>query len=216
MSKHIHLNLIKDEEIVSSSPVRTQIIAPLALLIISVCVLGWWLLLLMQYNSAKNLNILHLDIQEQLQPRYKKVLALKAEEKRLTALIAQLNAYKKSKNFYGDSFTRIPGHVLPNIQFTKFELLKPEPPLIEKDNPSKGPTNINERATFVISGRTSGAKAFDAVDQLLKDLKKESFTNLIQSAHIPKGSLRQDLTKKDEGEFLRFEIECNCMQRSFQ
>ncbi|MDA3923574.1 MAG: hypothetical protein PF904_02610 [Kiritimatiellae bacterium] len=216
MSNHIHLNLIKEEEIVSSSPIRTQVIAPFVLIIIAISILSWWLLLLMQYSNAKSLNTRNLNIQEQLQASYKKVMTFKAEERNLTALLAQLKAYEKSKNFYGKSLALIPAHVLPNIQFTKLELLKPAPPLLEKVNPSKGPTNITEIATFVISGRTSGAKAFDAVNQLLNGLKKAPFTNLIQSAQIPKGSFRQDLAYKNKGEFLRFELECNCTPRRFE
>ena len=217
MSKHIHLNLIKEKEILSSSPVRTQVIAPIILAIITACTLGWWFLLFMQYTGTKKLNDHLNQIQEQLQPEYKQVLALNTKEKNVTALIAQLSAYKNSKLFYGKTFQQIPQHVLPNIQFTKLELLQPARPLLEKDKESAGPTNKTESATFVITGRTSGANAFDAVDQLLSDLKKGKFTNLIQSAHIPKGSLRQDMkTKKDESEFLRFELKCNCTPRRFE
>ena len=217
MSKHIHLNLIHEEEIVSSSPIRTQIIAPIVLIIITVSTLSWWLLLFMQYTSAKRLNSRLHEMQEQLQPEYKQALALSIKEKNVTALIAQLSAYKHSKLLYGETFRQIPLHVLPNIQFTKFELLKPAKPLLEKDKHSIGPTNKTESATFVITGRTSGANAFDAVNQLLNDLKKETFTNLIQSAHIPKGSFRQDTkTKQEVGEFLRFELNCNCIPRRFE
>ena len=217
MIKHIHLNLIKEEEIVSSSRVRTQAIAPIVLMIITISTLGWWFLLFMQYAGTKKLNDHLNQIQEQLQPEYKQALALNTEIKSVTALIAQLSAYKNSKLFYGKTFQQIPRHVLPNIQFTKFELLKPVRPLLEKDKESAGPTNKTESATFVITGRTSGVNAFDAVDHLLSDLKKGTFTNLIQSAHIPKGSLRQDMkTKKELGEFLLFELECNCTPRRFE
>ncbi len=217
MSNHIHLNLIKEEEIVSSSPVRTQIIAPAIMAIFVLSVLGWWLMLLAQYSSASELRTSHMAIQTQLEPGHTAVLALNAEAKQLSALIAQLDAYQNSRLLYGEVFTQIPRHVAANIQFTALAIPAPPAPLIPVDKVAAAPTNTTESASFVITGRTSGTDAFAAVDQLLKTLQGSQFTNLIHSAQIPKDSFRQDTTARTDGEeFLRFEIECSCIPRRFQ
>jgi len=217
MSNHIHLNLIKDEEIVSPSPIRSQIIAPIAVAIITVGVLVWWLFLSFQYSNVKNLTNQNKEFRTQLQTSYKSVLALTAEEESLGALTAQIKAYQGSKVRYAEALKNIPDHVLPNIQLTQLEIPHPPLPLLEKDKHSAGPTNKTELAKFIITGRTSGANAFDAVDHFLNDLKKAPFTNLIQSTHIPKGAMRPEKTRnRDDKEYLRFEIECNCTPRRFE
>jgi len=217
MSNHIHLNLIKEEEIVSSSPVRTQTIAPAIMAIFVLSVLGWWVMLLAQYSSASSLLARHREIQTQLQSGYTAVQALNAEGKQLGALIAQLDAYQNSRLLYGEVFSQIPPHVSPNIQFTALEIPVPPPPQIPVGKEGAAPTNTTESARFLITGRTSGATAFAAVDQLLRALQSSQFTNLIHSAQIPKDSFRQDPAARNEGEeFLRFEIECSCTPRRFE
>ena len=216
MSRYIHLNLIKEEEIVSSSPVRSQIIAPIIAGIITLGTLGWWLLLYTNYSGIKKLNAMHFDMNKQLQPGYNAVRDLNKKEKELTALINQLQAFKNSKLQYGEMLTDIPKHVQPNIQFTKLEVLSPPLPLFEKDKESRGPTNTFETAGFLITGRTTGADAFNSVDKLLNALKSDTYTNLIENALIPKGSFRQDTRAGKGNQNLRFELKCECRKRRFQ
>ncbi len=217
MSKHIHLNLINEVELVSSSPVRSRIITPAIIAILTLTTLAWWLYEGLIYIQLNNLNEKYSAIESQLQPGYQSVLELNSQEKALIALNAQLKAYQNSKLFFGEALDQIPKYVLHNIQFSKLEIPAPPPPLFEKDHAEKGPTNTTESVKIVITGRTTGANAFDAVDQLLKALTSNHFTNLICSAHIPKGSFRQDIAKaSDDKEYLLFGLECQCHPRIYK
>ncbi len=216
MSKHIHLNLIKEEELVSSCPIRAQIIAPVIAGIITISTLIWWSFLYVNFAGLKSLNIKHFNINKELEPGYQAVLALNKEEAELGALIAQLKAFQNSKLYYSDVLTGIPELVQPNIQFLKMEIPPPGPPLFETGKEFQGPTNIFESANILITGVTSGTKAFDSVDQLIQSLKSNAFTNLIKTAQVPKGSFRQDTKSDKGGQSLRFELKCECRERSFQ
>ena len=216
MSRHIHLNLIKEEELVSSSPIRSQIIAPIIAGVITLSTLVWWVLLYVNYASLKRLNTMHLNINKQLQPGYTAVHELNSKEKEITALINQLRIYQNSMLQYSTLLTDIPKHVPPNIQFTKLEVLPPPPPLFEKGNESKGPTNTFETAGLLITGYTRGAEAFNSVNKLLNALQSDAYTNLVKTALIPKGSFRQNSKSRTGSQDLRFELKCECRNRRFQ
>jgi hypothetical protein len=72
--------------------------------------------------------------------------------------------------------------------------------------------------TLRIAGRTAGEKASSSVDTLLAALRTPAFTNLIQTAEIPKGAFRQDTTARNTGnrDTLLFEITCGCLPRRFE
>lgn len=216
MSRHIHLNLIKKEELLSSSPVRSQLIAPIIAGVITLSTLTWWLLLYVNYSELKKLSTLHFNNNKQLQPGYTAVQKLNKEEKEITALIAQLRAFQNSMLRYGKLLTDIPKYVQPNIQFIKLEVLPPPPPLFEQNKESKGPTNTFETAGFLITGYTQGADAFNSVDKLLHALQSDAYTNLVETALIPKGSFRQDSKSGKGTQNLIFELKCECRKRRFE
>ncbi|MFO7937625.1 MAG: hypothetical protein R6V06_08480 [Kiritimatiellia bacterium] len=216
MSKPLHLNLIKEEELFSSCPIRNQVIAPITAGVITLITLIWWLLLYVNFASLENLNSRHSGINKELQPAYRSVLALNSREKDLTALTGQLKAFQNAKLHYGSFLKNIPGHIRTNVQFTKLEVLPPPPPLFEKDKKSGGPTNTFEKAGMHITGLTTGNNAFDSVNSLLKALQSDIYTNLIKHALIPKGSFRQDTRSARDGHVLRFEIRCECRNREFK
>jgi hypothetical protein len=217
MSRQIHLNLIHENEIASSGPMRTHVIVPIITLAASIGVIVWWLFLGMNYTYVKSINARNLEIHQQLQPEYKKILALKAQEKELRALTDQLKHYKNGKLHYGAFLCDIPAHVSTNIQFTKLEVLPPPPPLFAKNKECAGPTNSFERAALTISGLTCGANAVDAVEQLLNGLKDDTYTNLINYASIPVNSIRPKSSARRGGRnLLRFDIFCECRPRRFE
>ena len=217
MSRYVHLNLINESEVLSSSPIRTQVIAPVVVALISLSTLAWWLFLYTNCSYLKRLNSSHAEMNKELQPGYKAVLDLNDQEKSLTALTGQLKAFKNAKICYGELFSTIPEHVEPNIQFTRLEVTAPPPPLFEKEKEALGPTNTVEQTGFQITGRTTGSNAVEAVECLLNALKADSYTNLIRSAQIPVNSIRpESASRKDEKTFLRFDIKCECQARRFE
>lgn len=216
MSKHMHLNLIQDEELRTSSSVRIHTIIPIFVGLITLGVFVWWLYLYLNYTSLREIHERHTEIAEQLQPGYKQVLELSAQEKELTALNAQITAFDGSRLKYAAVLSYIPELVDPNIQFIMIEVTQPSPPLFKKEQPTSAPTNTFATTELIITGRAVSTKV-DAVDGLLKGLSKGISTNLIKSAAIPKGSLRQETKSRDSGaEFVLFEIRCPCWPRRFQ
>ncbi|MFA7173619.1 MAG: hypothetical protein WC340_09425 [Kiritimatiellia bacterium] len=216
MSKHIHLNLIKDGELRTSSSVRIHTIVPVFVGLITLGIFVWWLYLYLNYISLKQIHDQHTEIATQVKPGYKHVLELTAEEKELTALNAQIIAFDGSRLKYAAVLKHIPELVDPSIQFTMIEVTPPSPPLFKKEAPTSAPTNTFATTELIITGRAASAKV-DAVDRLLKALNTGLSTNLIKSAAIPKGSLRQETKSRDSaGEFVLFEIRCLCWPRRFQ
>ncbi len=217
MSRHIHLNLINEDEIRSSSPVRARVIAPVVVAVLSLATLSWWFYLYTNHTALKRINARHFEINRQLQPGYTRVLDLTAREKKLEALIAQLKAFRNARIRYGELFGHIPSLVAPNIQFTKLEVLPPPAPLFEKDKEAAGPTNTTERAGFLITGRTTGVNAVESVEHLLNALKSGVCTNFVQAAEIPLNAIRpENPSRREEQAFLRFDIHCECRPRRFE
>lgn len=217
MKNHIHLNFIHEDELVTSSSVRSQVVAPALAVVLTLATLTIWIFAVTQYYQLKLLREKHNAIKTQLQPAYKSALELKERETNLAAVVDQLKAYQNSKRAFGEALTRIPAHVPPNIQFTKLEIPPPPPPLIDKEHIELGPTNSFENVRLVITGRTAGANSFEAVDHLIEAFEGDDFTNLISSASIPKGSFRQDTTKRNDArEYLLFGVECQCLPREFK
>ncbi|MDD2600516.1 MAG: hypothetical protein PHO37_15040 [Kiritimatiellae bacterium] len=216
MSNYIHLNLIHDEELRTSSSVRMHTIIPIFAGLITVGLFIWWLYLYLNYISLKQIRDQHTVIAEQLQPGYKQVLKLSAQEKELTALNAQIAAFDGSRLAYAAALSHIPELVDPSIQFIMIEVTPPSPPLFKKESPASAPTNTFVTTELIITGRAVSTKV-DAVDGLLKGLSTGPCTNLIKSAAIPKGSLRQEAKARDSaGEFVLFEIKCPCWPRRFR
>jgi hypothetical protein len=137
MSTYIHLNHIKDEELVSSSPIRSHIIVPAIIVILVLSTLLWWLFESMTYTSLLKLQEQHDSIKSQLHPGYLSALDLRAQEQELEAMDAQLRVYRDSKLFFGRALAKLPEHVLPNIQFTKLEVPPPPAPLFQKNEKRK-------------------------------------------------------------------------------
>jgi|GEM_PF-3083401 len=217
MTQKLHLNLINENEILSSGPVRMHVLIPVLMIALTIGVGLWWFFLYLNYSFVKGMNTQKIEINKQLQPGYQAVQELNKQEKKLQSLINQLQSYKQSKLGYGEVFNSIPQHVMPNIQFTKLELLPPPPPLFAKDKEVDGPTNTVEQTAFLITGRTTGANAVDSVEKLLVALQGDAYTNLIRRAHIPLNAIRPENNPRSENkEFLRFEIKCECQFRRFE
>ncbi|MEI7902495.1 MAG: hypothetical protein WCK89_19775 [bacterium] len=217
MSKFLHLNLLKDEERYSSSPIRLRVLLPMIAALATLCCLVWWMLLALRaYNQ--------LELQERLQKSilekkstHATILDLRAQEQETMAVIHQLQLYEHARIRFGATLSQLAAHVPTNIQFTEIRLLPPPPIPLDPKNPSRGPTNTVEAITLLLAGRTMGENSSEAVDTLLAALRTPAFTNLIQTAEIPKGAFRQDVGRNaDARDTLLFEIKCGCVPRRFE
>jgi hypothetical protein len=218
MSESLHLNLIKEEEMRSPNPVRLRVLLPtLALGAALACLTGWALLALRAHAQTTVRDTVKLSIQE-LSSAHSQVLALRSQEKEISAIIRQLRFYERSRIRFGDALCKIPDHVPPNIQLTEMRVPPPPPALVDPKQPSLGPTNTWERVSLRLIGRTAGDSASAAVNTLLAALRTPAYSNLVETAEIPKGAFRQDTTSRNVAtrDTLLFEITCGCQPRRFE
>lgn len=216
MSKPLHLDLLKDEERVSASPIRLRVMLPVFSFLAVLGVAVWWSVLIAR---AHTLALQKFELENklaELKPAHNALLVLRAEEQDTIAALKQLDFYKNARVVFGKTFAKLAGEVPEKVQFT--ELRVPPPPLpLPQDpkNPLLGPTNSIERVTLRLAGRTSGP---EPVKTLFQTLRTPAFTNLFRSAEIPKGAFRQDTTAFNPANrgLLLFELTCECAPRRFQ
>ena len=220
MNASLHLNLLKDDERFTSSPIRPRIMIPL-LTLLSVAGLGvWWLLLTERLSGAVHEKAIREAHCAELTPARNQVLSLRAREKEARAALTQLDFYRASRIRCGDTLMRLPQHVPESIQFTELRVPLP-PPLPAPDPKLKvqplGPTNLVEAVTLRLAGRVSSSSSSETVRSLLDALHQPAYTNLIRAAEIPKGAFRQDSVRNPEArESILFEITCDCVERRFK
>ena len=217
MSAPLHLDLLKDDERLNSSPIRLRFMMPLIACTVTLCLIVWWLLLCVHSHSQTQLKQELLQTIATLAPVHASVLATRAQEEEALAVLRQLALYKNSRVLYGDALSRLAGHVPENIQFTELRIPTPPPPPSDPQHPAAAPTNTVEQVSLRIAGRTAGERSSESVDALLATLRTPAFTNLIRSAVIPKGAFRQDIARDPNNrEALLFEIQCECTPRRFE
>ncbi len=220
MNASLHLNLLKDAERFSSSPIRPRVMIPL-LAILSAAGLGvWWMLLTVRLGNAVHEKMVREASCAELKPALNQVLELRAREKEAYAALAQLGFYRASIIRFGDTLMRLPQHVPESIQFTELRV-PPPPPMPPPDPTTKvqplGPTNLVEAVTLRIAGRASSSTSSEAVRSLLDALRQPAYSNLIRKAEIPKGAFRQDSARgPGSRESILFEITCDCGERRFK
>lgn len=221
MKGDMHFNLIKPEEILSPNPVRLRLILPVLAVICAVMSGVWSLLESMRADTAEQK---HRSLQEEMKqvgPAHSHVVALSTNEADLVAGITQLNYCKNSRRAFGDALYLLGAHIPHEIQLT--EVYAPLPPTLP-DKPASAKsgkksvcTNTCEEVTLRLCGRAGGGKPADAIDELLALLREPCFTNLIKSARVPQGALRQeDAGGSGRSGMLLFEILCQCEPRRFE
>lgn len=215
MRKPLHLDLLKDEERLSASPIRLRVMLPVFSLLAALGIAVWWSVLVARAHTLALQKAGLENAIAELKPAHTALLALRAEEQDTAATLKQLAYYKNARVVFGETFAKLADHVPEKVQFT--ELRVPPPPPLPPQDPKKpllGPTNPVERVTLRLAGRTSGP---EPVNALFQTLRTPAFTNLIRSAEIPKGAFRQDTARNAANrETLLFELTCECAPRRFE
>jgi Tfp pilus assembly protein PilN len=214
MSAPLHFNLLKDEERKSSSPVRMQVMAPVLSLIAVIGLLLWWAMTAAKMSTLEHERDTLTEEITTAQQSHKDVIRLKTQSLDIKASLQQLGFFKTSRQQWGETLAKIATAVPPDIQLTSLSIPAPKPPPPDpKTHAVPAPTNTSEAVQLEIRGYAGGEHPAEAVNTLLKALQSGAFTNRIASATVPKGSIRQDVTRRD---VLLFEIMCECRERRFQ
>jgi hypothetical protein len=217
MSAHLHLDLLKDEERFSSSPIRLRIVVPMVASMATLSCLIWLTLLGLRTHGQV---VVKRGLQESidgLKAAHVAFIDLRMREKEAGAMYQQLLYYEHSRIRFGQTLAQLPDLVPANIQLTEMRVSPPPPPQVDSKQPELGPTNKAEVVTLRLSGRTCGDQGSACVNALLASLRKPAYSNLIQKAEIPKGAFRQDVGRMtDKRDALLFEITCTCVPRRFE
>ena len=215
MKTPLHLDLLKEEERLSSRPIRLRVMFPLFAVFLALCLSVWWVLL---WARARNQTQLEGELKlaiESITPVHASVLETRAREQECRAIVNQLSLYTNSQIRFGKTFSLLASHVPGNIQFTELRIPSPSP--ADPAHPTAAPTNAFEQVFLRIAGRTGGEHPSEEVNKLLAELRTPALTNLFRSAVIPKGAFRQDGTRNQMNhETLLFEVTCECQPRRFQ
>jgi len=221
----LHMNLLRDTEKVSSSPVRMRVMLPIfALLLCAGCAI-WWAILFMQMlllggqvSSLKN------DLNGK-KAAHAAILEEMGRARDLQAELDQLDAYAKGRRTWGGLLAKLADVMPVNVQLTSLSM--PEPPIQNLANPANpklppllGPTNTAEAVSLRIMGRTAKA---EPVTTLLATLGKEPFFEWLV---VDKGkvntsprvhSFRQEsVLGPDSKRLLAFDVEFRCPERRFE
>ena len=189
--KAIHVNLLRDAERVSSSPIRPKVILPLVSGLALVSVLGWWGFQQMQIKLVDSeITSLQSEVDRQRKD-FAEACKLKESMQAKEAELNQLKGYLKGRRAWGELLAELALTVPSETQLTLVEIPEPppqnlQPPPGSKLPPLLGPTNAEERVVFRLAGK---AVREESVLSMLKTIKTSAaFTNsLIVAAGDPKG-----------------------------
>lgn len=218
MSVSLHLDLLTDEERLSSSPVRLRVMVPMLAALVVLCIVVWWVLFGFRLHAATlHKAAVEASIRE-LKTAHGEVLSLREQEKEYAASLKQLTYYRNARILFGATFALLAEQVPATVQLTELRVPPPPPPPpADPKRPLLGPTNVLEAVSLRLAGRAAGDHPGEGVDSLLQAIRKPIFTNLILHAEIPKGAFRQDTIKgNDRQNSLLFEITCDCVPRRFE
>ena len=222
-----HLNLLRENERVSSSPIRFRVMIPVATMLACAGMLIWWMILygrvLLNQTNISSLqdDIAHKDAAN------REVIERMNEAGELETELEQLSYYRTSRHEWGKTLTSL-AEVMPlRVQLTKLEIPPPppqdlNPPKGKKGPPLWGPTGNVEAVSLVLSGRTPKETP---VISMMESLESETFTNALVIVKDPRSpnqspkvrNFRQDVSGGGKGpRMLAFEIEYRARERRFE
>lgn len=225
-SHRLHLNLLRDSERLSSSPIRLRVMLPVMAILACIGVAVWWATLAAQLIVVKAQKT---SLQEELAGKeadHRSILTHMNELRERQAQLDQLEMYTAGRNTYGELLANL-AEVMPlRVQLTKIDIpQQPSQNLLPpggKGPPAWGPTGTVERMSMRLTGRTTKETPVMA---LMESLEAPAFTNTLMivkdarsAEQSPKvHSFRQDGTALADGtRLLAFDIEYRCHPRVFE
>ena len=217
-----HLNLLRPEERLSSSPIRLRIMGPVLAVLACAGLLVWWGVLGMQTMMAKNaVASLKSDLGAK-QAAHGAILKLMAEAREKGLVLEQLKFYSAGRRVYGPFLARLAEVFPEDVQL--LALTVPEAKAQDLSNPLKpkgpkllGPNDPAEPTSLRLMGRTAKAAPVNA---LMCRLREDEFTNLLVRVSEPDAyprihAFRQETAGGKSGRLLEFDIEFACAERRF-
>lgn len=218
-----HMNLLREDEILSSSPFRLRVMGPVLTALACAACLVWWGVIGMQamiVNGAITSLRAELDSKK---AAHAEILAQMAAARERSSQLEQLGLYVAGRRAYGPFLARFAEIFPENAQLLMLVLPEPAPqnlqnPLGPKAPPLLGPTDPAEPTSVRILGRTKEA---EPVHALMRCLRGDEFTNVLvrvaEADAYPKiHAFRQEAaTGGDSERLLQFDLEFRGADRRF-
>ena len=213
-SSSFHLNLLKRNEVLSSSPVRARIMLPTGALLACLGMLVWWLVILGQSIITKSqIKTIEEDLAAKGEA-HAEVIEKRNTVKELQLQLEQLDYYKGGIRHLGEPLAKF-AEIMPlRVQvMTLTSTRLPSQNLFPKGakQPLLGPTTNVETQKLIIAGRTTKETP---VVSLIESLEASEFAPLVTAEHKI-NSYRQDTTEFEGRKLLSFEIEYGMPERTF-
>lgn len=209
-----HLNLLKDTERSSSSPVRMRVMAPLMGMLACIGMVVWCVSIMMQTMLVKSQSRAIENDLASKKASHKTVLEKQANLRERTLQLEQLQYYKAGVRKIADPLAKL-AEVMPlKIQLTQLNVKAPPPQVFTKPGAKKpllGPTTTTEEQKIVFSGRATDP---DTILDLLNSLKAPAFANLLTGT--PVTNARDSEKVLDGRKLLAFDVEYSMPERKFE
>ena len=214
-SSSLHLNLLKDAERLSSSPVRLRVMLPVGALFACIGVSLWWAILFTQLLMVRTEAQ---SVDEDIKAKSKahnEAITKQNLVREMRQQLEQLTFYKNGVRAIGNPLAKL-AEIMPlKIQMTELSFqstpLDPPPKPGQKVIPFAPLTNV-ETQRLVIAGRTTKDTPVMA---LMESLEAPDFERLVTKEKRVK-SFRQDATADKNGHrLLSFEVEYTMPERRF-
>ena len=214
-SSSLHLNLLKDTERLSSSPVRLRVMLPVGALFACIGVSLWWAILFTQLLMVRTEAQ---SVDEDIKAKSKahnEAITKQNLVREMRQQLEQLTFYKNGVRAIGNPLAKL-AEIMPlKIQMTELSFqstpLDPPPKPGQKVIPFAPLTNV-ETQRLVIAGRTTKDTPVMA---LMESLEAPDFERLVTKEKRVK-SFRQDATADKNGHrLLSFEVEYTMPERRF-
>ena len=221
---NLHLDLLRDDEKFSSSPVRLRVMLPVlgGLMCLAMCV--WWASAFAQLQIARGeLRVVRGSLEESKNAHAGAVDDITVARE-LQGEIDQLSFYVKGRRTWGQFLARLADAVPARVQLTT--LVIPEAAAQQLNNPQNpkmptllGPTNDVELVTVRMTGRTSRS---EPVTKFMETLAEKQFadwlviggTGKTQSPRI-RSFNQESAANASEGRLLTFDLEYRAAARRF-
>ena len=212
----LHLNLLKETEHLSSSPVRLRVMLPIVALFACLGLTLWWAILFTQLLMTR---AEAQSIDEDLKAKataHAEAISQQDRVREMRQQLEQLSCYSNGLRHIGKPLAKL-AEVMPlKVQLTELTFLPPpqDPPPKpgQKISPFAPMSNV-ETQRLVIAGRTTRETPVVA---LMESLDTADFEKLITKEKRVK-SFRQDATAAGKGgrRLLSFEVEYTMPERRF-
>ena len=208
-----HLNLLKTNEVLSSSPVRLRIMLPVGALLACAGLLVWWGILFTQIFIAKTQA--H-SIEEDLATKnsaHSEAIQKRDLARELKLQLEQLEYYRSGVRSIGAPLAKFAEVVPLRVQLREMSITPPRPQVLLPPGakvPLFGPTENVETQKLVIAGLTTKETP---VVSLMESLES-GFETLVTSERKI-NSFKQDSAEMDGRKLLSFEVEYTMPTRRF-